>query len=47
MEESAMEQGRETAVRPPSEYEPPRIEAELTDERLAREVQYAGNSLAD
>jgi hypothetical protein len=38
-----MEQGRETAVKPPSEYEPPRIEAELTDERLAREVQYAGN----
>ena len=37
-EESAMEQGRETAVKPPSEYEPPRIEAELTDKQLAREV---------
>ena len=37
-----MEQERETASKPPSEYQPPRIEAELTDERLAREVQYAG-----
>ena len=39
-----MEQGRETAVKPPSQYQPPRSEAELTDERLAREVQYAGVS---
>jgi hypothetical protein len=37
-----MEQGRETAVKPPSEYQPPRVEVELTEERLAREVQYGG-----
>jgi hypothetical protein len=37
-----MDQEREAAVKPPSEYQPPRIEAELTGERLAREVQYAG-----
>ena len=42
-----MEQAPETVVKPPSDYEPPRIEAELTDERLAREVQYAGISLIE
>ena len=26
---------------PPAPYEPPRIELELTDEQLTREVQYA------
>ena len=38
-----MEQSRETPVKPPNEYQPPQIEAELTDEGLAREVQYAGD----
>jgi hypothetical protein len=37
-----MEPGRETVAKPPSEYEAPRIEAELTDEHLTREVHYAG-----
>ena len=40
-----MQPGHDSGVNPPSAYEPPRIEAELTDERLAREVQYAGNSV--
>jgi hypothetical protein len=34
----------EVAPRPPTAYEPPRIEAALTDERLAREVHYAGTT---
>ena len=42
-----MERAPETVVKPPSEYVPPRIEAELTDERLPREVQYAGITLIE
>lgn len=30
------------AIPAPNEYAPPRVEAVLTDEQLAREVQYAG-----
>jgi len=37
-----MSQDRELPVKPPTEYEAPRIETELTDERLGREVQYGG-----
>jgi hypothetical protein len=41
-----MSEDRELPAEPPGEYEPPRIEVVLTDERLAREVQYAGGSEA-
>jgi len=37
-----MSQEPDRPAKPPREYEPPRVEAVLTDEHLAREVQYAG-----
>ena len=40
-----MSEEREVPTSPPSEYEPPRVETGLTDERLAREVQYAGGTI--
>jgi hypothetical protein len=37
-----MSQDGERPVVPPSEYESPRIESEMTEERLSREAQYGG-----
>jgi hypothetical protein len=37
-----MSQAPDFAVQPPAEYETPRVETELSEERLAREVQYGG-----
>jgi hypothetical protein len=40
-----MSEDRDLPAESPGEYEPPRIEVVLTDERLAREVQYAAVSV--
>ena len=34
--------GAEQVVELPAEYEPPKVETVLTQEDLAREIQYAG-----
>lgn len=39
-----MSQEPDLPIQPPSAYETPRIETALTEERLAREVQYGGVS---
>ena len=40
-----MSQDQNLPVEPPSAYEPPRVETVLSDEQLAREVQYGGGTL--